>query len=40
MEVETIRGGNKFWKMHGKALVNDTLVAEGEMMAAVGREED
>jgi len=24
--------------MHGKAFVNDTLVAEGEIMAAVGQE--
>ena len=39
LEVTTLRGGNKFWKMHGKAFVNDTLVTEGEMMAAVGREE-
>jgi 3-hydroxyacyl-[acyl-carrier-protein] dehydratase len=39
LEVETLRGGNKVWKMHGKAYVNDTLVMEGEMMAAVGKEE-
>ena len=39
LEVETIRGGKKFWKMHGKAFVDDTLVVEGEMMAAVGKEE-
>ncbi len=37
-EVETLRGGNKFWKMRGQAYVGDTLVAEGEVMAAVGRE--
>jgi len=39
LEVVTIRSGKKFWKMHGKAFVDDTLVTEGEMMAAVGREE-
>lgn len=38
IEVETIRGGKKFWKMRGKAFVDQTLVAEGEMMAAVGEE--
>jgi 3-hydroxyacyl-[acyl-carrier-protein] dehydratase len=38
LEVETLRGGKKFWKMQGKAFVGDTLVMEGEMMAAVGRE--
>ena len=38
LEVETIRSGKKFWKMQGKAFVNDTLVAEGEIMAAVGQE--
>jgi beta-hydroxyacyl-ACP dehydratase FabZ len=39
LEVETLRSGKKFWKMHGKAFVGDTLVAEGEMIAAVGKEE-
>jgi 3-hydroxyacyl-[acyl-carrier-protein] dehydratase len=39
LEVESLRGGNKFWKMQGKAWVDDTLVAEGEMMAAVSKEE-
>jgi beta-hydroxyacyl-ACP dehydratase FabZ len=38
LEVATIRSGKKFWKMQGKAFVNDTLVAEGEIMAAVGQE--
>lgn len=40
LEVETLRGGKKFWKMLGKAFVNETLVTEGEMVAAVGRGED
>lgn len=38
MELTTIRGGRKFYKMAGKAFVNQTLVAEGELMAAVGSE--
>ncbi len=36
MELTTIRGGKRFYKMAGKAFVNQTLVAEGEIMAAVG----
>jgi len=40
LEVESLRSGQKFWKMQGKAFVNHTLVMEGEMMAAVGREEE
>ena len=38
IEVETIRSGKKFWKMQGKALVNQVLVTEAELMAAVGVE--
>jgi 3-hydroxyacyl-[acyl-carrier-protein] dehydratase len=38
LEVETLRGGKKFWKMAGKAFVEDALVMEGEMMAAVSQE--
>ena len=37
MELETLRGGKKFFKMAGKALVNQTVVAEAELMAAVGQ---
>jgi 3-hydroxyacyl-[acyl-carrier-protein] dehydratase len=40
LEVESLRSGKKFWKMLGKAYVNETLVAEGEMMATVGRGEE
>jgi 3-hydroxyacyl-[acyl-carrier-protein] dehydratase len=40
IEVETIRGGKKFWKMQGKVFVDQDLVAEGEMMAAVGQGEE
>jgi len=36
LELETLRGGKKFWKLQGKARVNDVLVAEAEIMAAVG----
>jgi beta-hydroxyacyl-ACP dehydratase FabZ len=39
MEVESMRPGQRFWKMQAKALVNDAVVCEGEMMAAVGEEE-
>jgi 3-hydroxyacyl-[acyl-carrier-protein] dehydratase len=40
LEVESLRSGKKFWKMLGKAYVNETLVAEGEIMATVGRGEE
>ncbi len=40
IEVESIRGGKKFWKMRGQVFVNQTLVAEGELMAAVGQGEE
>ncbi len=40
MELETIRSGKKFFKMTGKAFVNQTLVAEAELMAAVGQGEE
>jgi beta-hydroxyacyl-ACP dehydratase FabZ len=39
LEVDTLRSGKKFWKMHGKAFVGDTLVMEGEMLAAVAKGE-
>jgi 3-hydroxyacyl-[acyl-carrier-protein] dehydratase len=39
LEVESLRSGKKFWKFSGKAFVNQTLVAEAELMAAVGAEE-
>ena len=39
LEVESLRSGKKFWKMHGKAFVGDTLVAEGDLIAVVGKEE-
>jgi 3-hydroxyacyl-[acyl-carrier-protein] dehydratase len=38
--VESVRGGKKFWKMKAQAFVDETLVAEGELMAAVGQGEE
>jgi beta-hydroxyacyl-ACP dehydratase FabZ len=38
LELETLRSGKKFWKMQGKALVDQVLVTEAELMAAVGME--
>jgi 3-hydroxyacyl-[acyl-carrier-protein] dehydratase len=40
LEVNVIRSGKKFWKMKAEAFVNQTLVAEGEVMAAVGQGEE
>lgn len=37
MELETLRGGKKFFKMAGKAFVDQNLVAEAELIAAVGQ---
>ncbi|MBM4293405.1 MAG: 3-hydroxyacyl-ACP dehydratase FabZ [Deltaproteobacteria bacterium] len=39
VEVETLRSGKRFWKMQAKALVNEAVVCEGEVIAAVGEEE-
>lgn len=38
LELEALRRGKKFWKLQGQALVNQTLVAEAELMAAIGQE--
>jgi len=38
LELEALRSGKKVWKMQGKALVNQVLVTEAELMAAVGME--
>ncbi len=40
LELQAVRAGKKFWKMQGKAFVNETLVTEAELMAAVGQEEE
>jgi beta-hydroxyacyl-ACP dehydratase FabZ len=38
LELTTLRSGKKFWKMQGQAFVNQTMVTEAELMAAVGVE--
>jgi len=38
LEVETMRGGSKIWKLQGRAFVGDDLVAEAEILASVGGE--
>jgi beta-hydroxyacyl-ACP dehydratase FabZ len=38
VEVETLRRGKKFWKMQARAVVNQAVVCEGEVLAAVGQE--
>jgi len=35
LEVESLRGGQKFWRMQCRAFVDGTLVTEAELMAAV-----
>ncbi len=40
LEVTSVRGGKKFWKLQGKAMVNQTVVTEAELMAAVGAQND
>lgn len=35
-ELTAIRKGTKIWKMKGKAVVNEELVAEAELVAAIG----
>ncbi|MFC1533049.1 3-hydroxyacyl-ACP dehydratase FabZ [Thermodesulfobacteriota bacterium] len=35
-EVKPLRTGSKVWKMAGKAFVEDSLVAEAELMATIG----
>jgi 3-hydroxyacyl-[acyl-carrier-protein] dehydratase len=40
LELESLRSGKKFWKMNGKATVDRVLVAEGELMAALGHQGD
>lgn len=40
LDLKVLRGGKKFFKMEGKAMVNNTLVAEAELMAMVGKKED
>jgi 3-hydroxyacyl-[acyl-carrier-protein] dehydratase len=40
LDLKILRGGKKFFKMEGKATVDDSLVAEAELMAMVGKKED
>jgi 3-hydroxyacyl-[acyl-carrier-protein] dehydratase len=35
-ELTPIRKGSKFWKMKGKAMVNNELAAEAELVATIG----
>jgi len=37
-EVEAVRAKRRVWKMHGRAYVDQELVAEGELMAVLGGE--
>jgi 3-hydroxyacyl-[acyl-carrier-protein] dehydratase len=36
-EVVPLRAGSRIWKMAGKAFVSDALVAEAELVAAIGQ---
>jgi 3-hydroxymyristoyl/3-hydroxydecanoyl-(acyl carrier protein) dehydratase len=38
LELTALRSGQRVWKMQGKALVKDTLVAEAELTAAISDE--
>ena len=40
LDITVIKGKKKYFKMAGKAMVGDTLVAEGELMAMVGKTEE
>jgi beta-hydroxyacyl-ACP dehydratase FabZ len=40
LDLTVIKGKKKYFKMAGKAMVDDNLVAEAEIMAMVGKKED
>jgi 3-hydroxyacyl-[acyl-carrier-protein] dehydratase len=40
LELTALRSGQRVWKMQGKALVKDTLVAEAELTAAIADEKE
>ena len=40
LDLTVLKGKKKYFKMEGKATVNDQLVAEAELMAMVGNKED
>jgi 3-hydroxymyristoyl/3-hydroxydecanoyl-(acyl carrier protein) dehydratase len=39
LELIALRSGKKVWKMAGKAMVDNNVVAEAELMAALTQEE-
>jgi len=40
LELTVLKGKKRYFKMEGKATVDNNLVAEAELMAMVGRKED
>ena len=40
LEVQVVRPGTKFFKMEGKATVEDKVVAEAQFMAMIGKGEE
>ena len=40
LELTALRSGQRVWKMQGKALVKDTLVAEAELTAAIADDKE
>jgi 3-hydroxymyristoyl/3-hydroxydecanoyl-(acyl carrier protein) dehydratase len=40
LELTALRSGQRVWRMQGKALVKDTLVAEAELTAAFAVENE
>ncbi len=40
LDLTVLKGKKKYFKMEGKATVNDHLVAEAEIMAMVGKKEE
>lgn len=40
LDLKVLKGKKKYFKMEGKATVNDNLVAEAEIMAMVGKKEE
>jgi len=40
LDLSVLRGGKKFFRMTGKATVDGVLVAEGELMAMIGQNEE
>ncbi len=40
LELTALRSGQRVWKMQGKALVKNTLVAEAELTAAIADEKE